>query len=210
MKTIHAWLRLSNNFSSRTRDRCPVVVFEHQGEILDELRTDIAVPQLSIPDQSANEIVIWDDALSRAIDEEAWLGDITRVLVPGGRVSFTLPAAGALAWLDSLNSYRYITDVTRRGDEPDSTWPTGWNRHYSIQQIREMLGAAGLELENFGNQNHAISELRMLLGLIQHNWLKRDRAAEIRLFPELSRRDPRERSLLRTTWAITARRPDTN
>ncbi len=170
------------------------------------LPTDETTPMLPFEDDSIGELIIHDDAISRVIDEEMWLQELARVILPGGTLKLTLPAAGALAWLDAMNAYRYITDISHRGDEPDASLPTGWNRHYSDAHVRTLLDSSGLLLQEISRQNHMLSEARMLVGLMRNNWIRGDRADESQLFPRLGRRDPRSHSsLIGGTWSITAK-----
>lgn len=206
MMIVHTHLRLTANFSSRTRERCPLVVFTMDGDEIASLPTDETNPVLPFDNDSIDELVIHDDALSRVIDEEVWLVELARVLSPGGVLKLTLPAAGPLAWLDAMNAYRYITDITHRGDEPDAALPTGWNRHYSDKHVRTLLDSAGLQVVKLSRQNYALNESRMLLGLLRENWIRGDRKAEHGLFPRFGKRDPRSHSSpIGGTWSITAK-----
>lgn len=206
MKTIHAHLRLSTNLSKNTRDRCPDVVFLNDDEEITAIRTDTENPRLPIEDNSVDELILHDDALSRSIDEEVWLQEFARVIFPGGTLRLTLPASGMLAWVDTMNSYRYLTDISGRGHPPDAALPTGWNRHYTQVEIRRLLEGAGFKLPEIRSQNYAIDELRLLTGLLLHNWIKQDRLTESELFPRFGRRTPGKRSVLTTTWDITTSR----
>lgn len=200
---MHAYLRLSTNLTERTRDRCPDVVFLLDGDEVATIRTDEQRPRLPIDDGSLDSLVLYDDGLSRAIDEECWLQEFARVLAPGGSLRLTLPAAGMLAWLDTMNAYRYLVDVIGRGDAPDAANPTGWNRHYSRNHINRLMEDAGFEVPDIHAQNYAISEIQLLTGLIRDNWIGQDRRAELKLFPRFGGRSPGKRSFLTTTWEVT-------
>lgn len=207
MKIIQAHLHLSTNLSSRTRDRCPDVVFTAGDDRVATVRTDTHVPKLPLASGSVDELVVHDDALSRVIDEEAWLREFARVISTGGVLRFTLPAEGMMAWLDTMNLYRYIADISKRGDEPNAALPTGWNRHYTRDHIRSLIADAGFAEPKIRSQNTARQEVGMLVGMIRNNWIKRERDAEQQLFPQFGERDPDGRSaILTTTWAVTAQR----
>lgn len=206
MKTMHAYLRLSTNLTDHTRDRCPDVVFLADEEEVAAIRTDVENPHIPVEEGELNELVIHDDALSRTIDEETWLQEFARVLAPGGTVRLTLPAAGMFAWLDPMNNYRYLADVSGRGHAPDAALPTGWNRHYTRRHIHHLLTDAGFEAPDFRSQSYVMQEIRLLTALLWENWIKQDRLAESRHFPQLGRRTPGKRSLLTTTWDVTARK----
>lgn len=207
MTILTAHLELSTNFDKRTRERCPSIVFRDGSDIVISIRTDVETPVLPYSSGSIAEIVIHDDALSRVIDEEAWLAALAQILAPEGVLRFTLPASGALAWLDAMNAYRYVVDITRRGDQPNAALPTGWNRHYRRDAVVALLSAAGFTNVKVHSQNNALNEARMLLGLITGNWLKRDRETELRIFPRFGQRDPRAGGIPgTTTWSIAVRK----
>ena len=204
---MHAHLRLSTNLTDRTRDRCPDVVFSVDDDEIAVIRTDTERPQLPIDNEGLGELILHDDVLSRVIDEEAWLREFARILVPDGKLSFTLPAAGALAWLDTMNAYRYLADISGRGHAPDAALPTGWNRHYTRDHVRRLLDDAGFNTPNIHSQSYAMQEIRLLTGLLRDNWIKQDRLAESRLFPQFGQRNPNTRvSPFATTWRISTRK----
>lgn len=206
MKMMHARLRLSTSLSDKNRERCPDVVFTLNGEELAAIRTDTEQPQLPPGDGSLDGVVLHDDVLSRAIDEEAWLLEVARVIAPGGNLRFTVPATGPLTWLDSMNLYRYLVDISHRGDAPDVALPTGWNRHYSRNDIQQMLLTAGFDMPVVHSQNYVRSEIRFLVGLVRDNWIGGNRVAERQLFLQYGRRDPGKHSFLTTTWCVEARK----
>lgn len=210
MKTIHARLRLSTNLDGSTRERCPDVVF-FQGETqIAEIRTDVEQPVLALGDGEIDELVIHDDALSRVIDEEAWLQEFARVIAMNGRLRFTLPAEGILAWLDTMNAHRYITDITSRGHAPDAANPTGWNRHYSRGNIERLVTDAGFEAREIHGQSHVRQEATLLTQMLWRNWIREDRTAELELFPRFGKRSPDGRSgLIVTTWSVSTRKRQT-
>lgn len=205
MKTMHARLQLSTNLTVRTRDRCPDVVFTVDDEEIAAIRTDTELPRLPIDDGGLGELVLHDDVLSRVIDEEAWLHELARSVALGGKLRFTLPAAGALAWLDTMNAYRYFADITGRGHAPDAALPTGWNRHYTCDHIRQLLTDAGFTAPDIHTQSYAMQEIHLLAGMLRDNWIRQDRLAESRLFPQFGHRDPtRKSSVIVTTWSVIA------
>lgn len=207
MKTIHAHLRLSTNLNGSTRERCPDVVFTSGDAEIAAIRTDDTQPQLLLEDGCVDELVLHDDALSRSIDEEAWLREFARVIIPGGIIRFTVPAEGRFAWLDTMNAYRYFADISGRGHAPDAANPTGWNRHYTRAHIERLANHVGFGSIVIRAQNHALQELGLLTGLLRDNWIRQDRQAELRLFPRFGHRDPgNHTSIVLTTWSVSARR----
>lgn len=207
MKTLSARLELSRNLKGRARERCPNVVWTIDGESIATIRTDSELPTLPLADGEITQLEICDDALSRVIDEAAWLGECQRVLAVGGNIRLTLPASGPLAWLDGMNLYRYVVDISKRGDTPDSTLPTGWNRHYSREDVSLLLHDAGFEAVTFRPANYASQEGRMFAALVCKNFFGGDRRAEFEHFPRLGQRDcDRSPSLILTTRVISARK----
>lgn len=200
-----AHLELSEETDGKSRERCPDVVFSCDGLEVARMRTDIERPQLPFESNSVDCVDLYDDALSRAIDEEAWLGELTRILSDNGTIRFTLPMSGALAWLDVMNMHRYAVDIGKRGTQPNAARPTGWNRHYSRSDIVSLCEVAGLVVTDLRSSSHVLDELRMTAGLFVDNWLRGDETAEQRLFPRFGRRSPDAKSApLGTTWIVTA------
>ena len=207
MKTLIAHLELSRNLNGRARERCPNVVWTIDSEPIATIRTDAERPGLPLADGDIALLEIRDDALSRVIDEAAWLVECQRVLAVGGEIRLTLPASGPLAWLDGMNLYRYVVDISKRGDTPDSTLPTGWNRHYSREDISLLLQDAGFGTVRFRSANYASYEGRMIAALVCKNFIGGDRRAELEHFPHLGQRAcDNSPSLLLTTRVISAQK----
>lgn len=207
MKTIVAHLRLSSTLTGSTRERCPEVVFSEGETVIAEIRSDVERPHIALADAAVDELIICDDAFSRVVDEEAWVAEFARIVAPRGSVRFTVPAAGVLAWLDAMDAYRYVADISKRGDAPDAALPTGWNRHYTQEQLRALLRDAGFGDVQLRGLTYALPEFRMMLGLLRRNWIGRDRQAEREMFATFGRRDPRDAGgVLTTTWSVTAQR----
>jgi SAM-dependent methyltransferase len=180
-------LELSPHLSARrTRERCPnarMVLSSPNGERdLGALRVDVEKPELDLDDGSVDAIDA-QGVLANVIDEAAWLAEVARVLSPGGTLRFTVPAGGPLAWLDAQNIYRYVGDILGRGDNPDATLPTGWNRHYRERDIEALLVGAGFRDPVMTRAGVGLTELPQLAGLMVGNFLLGKRDAEMRLFP---------------------------
>ncbi|MCO5215265.1 MAG: hypothetical protein M9950_03810 [Thermomicrobiales bacterium] len=205
MTTLTAHLELSESTSERTRERCPWVVFRNEDQEVARWRTDVDQPSLPVSTGSLQRITLHDDVLSRAIDEEAWLAELSRVLAPGGELRFTVPKTGLFAWLDAMDAHRYAVDIGKRGDPPDAALPTGWNRHYTGAELRALCAESGLRAVSLTTINYAAHEARMIAGLLWKNWVRGDRDAERELWPRFGRRSPGDRSsLIGTTWSVTA------
>jgi SAM-dependent methyltransferase len=212
--TLALSIELSTNLeASHTRDRCPsarVDLVSSQGvRHVATLRVDIESPRLELPDASVAAIDA-GDVIGRTIDEAAWLAELARVLEPGGRLNLRVPAGGPLAWYDTRNIYRYVTDILGRGDNPDDTLPTGWNRHYAMDDILSLLLDAGFTSVEVGRRGLGLAEPPQLVGLMVGNFLLCDRDTEYRLHPlrqRMERIDARiPAPAIGTMLAITATR----
>lgn len=183
---LHALLELSPNLDGKPRERCPIIhisrIDANGRQEIAQFRSDVERPRLDLPDCSIDTIEI-GNILSRVIDEEAWLVELRRVLTPGGYLCFKLPATGPLAWLDARNMYRYVVDITGRGNEPDDTLPTGWHRHYSEHDILQLLKTAGFTHRAIQRVGLGIPEIPQMAGLMVGNFLFRQRNMERRLQP---------------------------
>lgn len=196
--SLRLCIELSRNLEGNPRERCPIVHFIASGssgnEEIDALPTDVEKPHIAAEDH-AFSMVDARDILSRVIDEETWLAEFHRVIAPGGHLSFTVPAAGALAWLDARNIYRYVTHVLKRGDPPDDTLPTGWNRHYHENEVRHLLEVTGFELRAVERIGIGIAEIPQLAGLMVGNFLLGDRETEVKLHPLRERMETYDQTL---------------
>jgi len=81
------------------------------------------------------------DVLEHVTDPATVASEIGRVLKPGGTLILSVPQRGLLGWLDSLNLYTLFVRITRHGLFPPEIAQTGWHRHYSVKQLRTLLGA---------------------------------------------------------------------
>lgn len=206
MNILVAHLRLSDNIYGPARDRCPDIVFTLNGDAITAIRTDCEMPQLPIANGACDHIEIWDDAISRTIDEETWMAEMARLLNNDGTLRFTLPKAGRLAWLDAMNMYRYAVDIGKRGTQPNAARPTGWNRHYDREEIKRLCAWVGLEAGLIEPANYAVDEIRTMTGLMVSNWLRNDDHTEHQLFAQFGSRAPdARRSKIGTTWVVTCR-----
>ena len=88
------------------------------------------------------DAVLFLDVLEHVVDQQAVLREIQRVLKPGGTLIISVPHCGFLAWLDSLNLYAMLVRATHHGLFPQEIAQTGVHRHYSVRQLRQLLGPA--------------------------------------------------------------------
>ncbi len=88
------------------------------------------------------DAVLFLDVLEHVVDQNAVIGEIQRVLKPGGTLILSVPHRGLLGWLDSLNVYALLVRKTRHGVFPQEIAQTGVHRHYSVRELRQLLGSA--------------------------------------------------------------------
>ena len=96
------------------------------------------VVEWPFPDGAFDAVVLLDQ-LALTVREEEALAEAARVLRPGGVLLLRVPATGPLAWLDGYNGYRYVRDITRRGQPLPDTRGVGWRRHYGEGDVRDLL-----------------------------------------------------------------------
>ncbi len=151
------------------------------GEELDLGSTRAAepIPHLAMASIAASRIVALD-VLEHVVDEEAWISCFAHLLAPGGSLTIRVPVEGPVAWLDALNLFRYVQDVTGLGKQPLETKMKGWHRHYRRTDLEEMLVRAGLApvaVTLSGSPHHEIPYLGALAwGTI----VRGDRKTELR------------------------------
>mgnify|MGYP001212022658 CR=1 FL=1 len=169
--TLHLTIELGTPDARHTKEQTPAVRYTAtHGGPSGTIRMDEAEPHIDAPDGSF-ALVEAEMILSRVLDEQAWLAEIHRLLRPGGVLRATLPAAGALAWLDAHNIYRYVVDITGRGRAPTATLPTGWNRHYFEDELRRMVEDAGFQVERIERTGMGLAEVPHLAGLVVGDFL---------------------------------------
>ena len=81
------------------------------------------------------------DVLEHVVDQVAVLHEAQRVLKPAGTLILSVPHAGLLGWLDSLNIYARFVRLTHHGLFPTEIAQTGVHRHYTLHQLRTLLGS---------------------------------------------------------------------
>ncbi len=73
-------------------------------------------------------------------DDRTLFNELDRITAPAGLLCLRVPNDGALAGCDSLNLYRYASDVTGRGVRIPEVQEVGFRRHYSVLDIADLLG----------------------------------------------------------------------
>jgi SAM-dependent methyltransferase len=96
---------------------------------------------LPLTDASFDGVLLLD-VLEHVVDQVAVIGEVQRVLKPGGTLILSVPHRGLLSWLDSLNVYARLVRTTHHGLFPQEIAQTGMHRHYSVDQLRILLGPA--------------------------------------------------------------------
>ena len=135
------------------------------------LRADATA--LPFGDNSFDAVVVLD-TLEHIVDELAVIAEIARVLRPDGRVVVRVPQSAPQAWLDSLNLYRYVRDLTRRGKRPRETAGIGWHRHYASAEVVALLEHGGFATTAVRGSGTGLSEIVNLLLLLRFRWLVSD------------------------------------
>ena len=103
------------------------------------------------------------------------IAEMARVLRPGGMLRVRVPNAGPLAGLDAYNLYRYLTDITRRGRKPVEIDEVGWRRHYSADDLKELLGPEFV-VRTIATHRVGIAELLNVSALALFRWYCRSDA----------------------------------
>lgn len=110
------------------------------------------------------------DVLEHVTNERAVLAETARLLKPGGTLVLTVPHRGLLAGLDSLNLFGRFVRATRRGPFPPEIAATGCHRHYSVDDLRALLGDA-LTPVRVRSTGLGVAELVHLPALVLFRWL---------------------------------------
>lgn len=175
-------------------------------EVIAWIPTSEPVPRLPQSRQSVCAISALD-ILEHVHDEQAWLAEFARILVPGGQLTVRAPLENAVAWLDALNIYRYVSDTIGRGEHLQETFPTGWHRHYAPGDLPQILELAGFVVTDAHGEGLPVGEIRRLFGLIVGNMLRQRPDTERNLFERQARsgRGPRLRLPVTIAARITVR-----
>jgi len=142
-----------------------------------KIGVDIVAPRLPYANARFATIVALD-VLEHVLDEECWLAELARITRPGGRLTLRVPATGPLSWLDALNIYRYVVEMSGRGRAPQQTQPIGWHRHYPRRDLTALLTAAGFRPLTARRAGTGMDEIPTLAGLMILDWLLGRRNAE--------------------------------
>ncbi|MGH2558716.1 MAG: class I SAM-dependent methyltransferase [Thermomicrobiales bacterium] len=110
------------------------------------------------------------DVLENVRDDEALVDELARVLAPGGRLLLRVPRAGPLAGLDPYNLYRYLVDITGRGNRSPEIDELGWRRHYSLAEIDRVLGSGRFHVSHWATEGIGGEQLTTFGGMVLFRW----------------------------------------
>ncbi|TDD92212.1 methyltransferase domain-containing protein [Actinomadura darangshiensis] len=101
-----------------------------------------------LADASLDAVIAENRVLSRHLATEATIGEVARVLRPGGRVLLCVDSLTlGMALLAERNYWAHLSDVPS-AEVVLVPWPDGTiTRSFSSHQLRELLAEAGLEVE---------------------------------------------------------------
>jgi SAM-dependent methyltransferase len=121
---------LSLAYVERARRLVPSAVFTHG-----------SADRVPYPDGFFGAILLLD-VLEHVPDETAVVGEVARLLRPGGQLVLSVPNKGALACLDSLNLYRGLLGGRAPSPTDDLSWSSSpVHRHYSAADLEQALGS---------------------------------------------------------------------
>ena len=122
-----------------------------------------------LPDASFDGLLLLD-VLEHLPDERGAIAEVARLLAPGGTLVLSVPYHGPLAWLDSLNRYAWFVRLTHHGRFPPEIAATGCHRHYSLGELRALLGGE-FEVRHVWRTGIGLAELVHLPLLLIFRWL---------------------------------------
>lgn len=122
-----------------------------------------------LPDASFDGLLLLD-VLEHLPDERAAIAEVARLLAPGATLVLSVPSRGPLAWLDSLDLYARFVRLTYHGRFPPEIAATGRHRHYSLGEVRALLGGE-FELRHVWRTGIGLAELVHLPLLLLFRWL---------------------------------------
>lgn len=130
---------LARKYETYGHDRDPVYIDRARRAVPQATFTVGRADSVPFPTDYFDGVVLLD-VLEHVPDDRSVLTEIGRVLRPGGRLVLTLPNAGMLASIDSLNVYArwFSDDAAAPTDDP--SWPESpHHRHYTVASLTEML-----------------------------------------------------------------------
>lgn len=141
--------------------------------------------RLPFADASLNRIEIADTLELVRNDRQFYL-ELDRVLAPGGTLRARVPKTGLFAGFDSLNLYKYLTDITRHGLRLPETEEIAFRRHLSERELGEALGE-GFEIQRSWTTGTSLSEFANMLALSALTWRQERADTYLKIQPWLRR-----------------------
>lgn len=115
---------------------------------------------------AAFDLVIAHATVEFSHDDRQVIGELARVLRPGGLLIVRLPFRGRLTALDALNLYRYTRELSGRGDIPPEALPIGWRRHYGREDLAAIFPEETLRVTRQAYGGLGLGELAYWPGLV--------------------------------------------
>lgn len=112
------------------------------------------------------DLVVVHATLEFCHDDRQVVGELARVLRVGGHLVARLPRRGQLEAVDALNLYRYLRELSGRGDIPTEAMPIGWRRHYDESDLDAIFSPLPLTRTRIEHGGLALGEIAYLPGLI--------------------------------------------
>lgn len=134
-----------------------------RGEYVQASATQTGLPSASF------DGVLFLDVLEHLADERGAIDEIARLLKPGAALALSVPHRGLLWRLDSLNLYAALVRATHHGLFPPEIAATGEHRHYTLAQIRALLGDR-FEVRRVARTGLGLAELVNLPLLVLLRW----------------------------------------
>lgn len=195
-------LRLALTFPESDQTGPAITLLAPDGITVGCIPTSEPIPRLPLGDASVRSALALD-VLEHVHDEQAWLAELARVLVPRGEVTVRVPLENLLGWADALNIYRYINDIVGIGGVPLESLPTSWHRHYAPTDIPDILELAGFEVVATSTQGLPVWEFGHFAGLLAGNLTRDPEGAHRRLFQMRRRLRDRPRVPMPAALAAT-------
>jgi SAM-dependent methyltransferase len=141
----------------------------------------VSATNLPFGDHEFEQLVL-ADLLEYVRDERSVLAEVSRVLVPEGRLIVLVPYHGATTWLDGANWHRYLHDLGGSDSMLPELAESGWRRRYRRSDLETLLEASGFTLGAVRQRGTGLSELGWFIGrLLQEKRAPVSMSAELDL-----------------------------
>ena len=154
----------SPQFIERARRAAPQIPFQ-------------CAPAEAIPFEDASfDAVLLLDVLEHVRRERPVLQEVRRVLRPGGTLVLSVPAKGAMRWLDSLNIWDFYSGSGSHPPEEEIPGGYRYHRHYNLADLRALL-SPGFTIQKVERTGLGLIEplnlalLALCKGLLHSQWL---------------------------------------